>query len=147
MGTTADKLEYLQGTKAAIKQAIVNKGVAVPDGTTFRAYAEKIADISGGDSVTVTFSAWNEYAYVVYTDPDGNGQLIESPSAGSSFQALKGSGCAACVQTPGSELHRPPGFIGVEFTNIVYMETAIEGAAEVAYAALSQDAQITFGVM
>lgn len=45
MGTTADKLEYLQGTKAAIKQAIVNKGVAVPDGTTFRAYADKIADI------------------------------------------------------------------------------------------------------
>lgn len=45
MGTTADKLEYLQGTKAAIKQAIVNKGVAVSDGTTFRAYAEKIGDI------------------------------------------------------------------------------------------------------
>ena len=45
MGTTADKLEYLQGTKAAIKEAIVNKGVAVPDGTTFRGYAEKIGDI------------------------------------------------------------------------------------------------------
>ena len=45
MGTTADKLEYLQGTKAAIKQAIVNKGVAVPDGTTFRQYAEKIGSI------------------------------------------------------------------------------------------------------
>lgn len=45
MGTTADKLEYLQGTKAAIKEAIVSKGVAVPDGTTFRGYAEKIGDI------------------------------------------------------------------------------------------------------
>lgn len=45
MGTTADKLAYLQGTKAAIKQAIVNKGVAVPEGTTFRAYADKIAAI------------------------------------------------------------------------------------------------------
>ena len=45
VGTTADKLEYLQGTKAAIKEAIVNKGVAVPDGTTFRAYAEKIGSI------------------------------------------------------------------------------------------------------
>lgn len=45
MGTTADKLAYLQGTKAAIKSAIVNKGVAVPDGTTFRGYADKIADI------------------------------------------------------------------------------------------------------
>lgn len=45
MGTTADKLEYLSGTKDAIKQAIVAKGVAVPDGTTFRGYAEKIGDI------------------------------------------------------------------------------------------------------
>ena len=45
MGTTADKLAYLNDTKTAIKNAIVNKGVAVPDGTTFRAYAEKIADI------------------------------------------------------------------------------------------------------
>lgn len=45
MGTTADKLEYLDGTKSAIKQAIVNKGVAVPEGTTFRAYAEKIGSI------------------------------------------------------------------------------------------------------
>lgn len=45
MGTTADKLEYLQGTKAAIKEAIVSKGVAMPDGTTFRAYAEKIGSI------------------------------------------------------------------------------------------------------
>lgn len=45
MGTTADKLEYLDGTKSAIKQAIVGKGVAVPDGTTFRAYAKKIGSI------------------------------------------------------------------------------------------------------
>lgn len=45
MGTTADKLEYLDGTKSAIKQAIVNKGVDVPEGTTFRAYAEKIGSI------------------------------------------------------------------------------------------------------
>ena len=45
MGTTADKLAYLNGTKKAIKNAIVAKGVAVPDGTTFRAYAEKIGSI------------------------------------------------------------------------------------------------------
>lgn len=46
MGTVADKLEYLQGTKDAIKQAIVNKGVAVPDGTAFRDYAGKIGAIA-----------------------------------------------------------------------------------------------------
>ena len=45
MGTTADKLAYLNDTKTAIKNAIVAKGVAVPDGTTFRAYAEKIGSI------------------------------------------------------------------------------------------------------
>lgn len=45
MGTTADKLAYLNDTKTAIKTAIVGKGVAVPDGTTFRAYAEKIGSI------------------------------------------------------------------------------------------------------
>lgn len=45
MGTTADKLAYLNDTKTAIKNAIVAKGVAVPDGTTFRAYADKIGEI------------------------------------------------------------------------------------------------------
>lgn len=48
MGTTADKLAYLNDTKTAIKNAIVAKGVAVPDDTTFRQYAEKIGDIIGG---------------------------------------------------------------------------------------------------
>ena len=45
MGTTAQKLAYLSDTKAVIKQAIVSKGIAVPDGTTFREYAKKISSI------------------------------------------------------------------------------------------------------
>ena len=52
--TTVDKLNYLSETKDAIKQAIVDKGVAVEDSTTFREYAEKIGDISGGGSCPVT---------------------------------------------------------------------------------------------
>ena len=48
MGTISDKLLYLQGTKSAIKDAIVAKGVTVPTGTTFRDYATKIGEISGG---------------------------------------------------------------------------------------------------
>lgn len=48
MGTIADKLLYLQGTKSAIKDAIVSKGVTVPTGTPFRDYATKIGEISGG---------------------------------------------------------------------------------------------------
>lgn len=44
--TTSDKLTYLEETKAAIKDAIVSKGVTIPDGTTFRQYAEKIGKIT-----------------------------------------------------------------------------------------------------
>lgn len=46
MGTTADKLSYLNGTKTAIKNAIVSRGVPIPDGTAFRDYAEKIEEIT-----------------------------------------------------------------------------------------------------
>ena len=48
MGTTVEKLIYLQETKDAIKNAIVAKGVEVPEGTTFRAYAQKVGEIKGG---------------------------------------------------------------------------------------------------
>ena len=39
------KVEYLQGTKQAIKTAIQNKGVAVSNSDTFRSYAGKIGQI------------------------------------------------------------------------------------------------------
>lgn len=45
MGTIAEKLEYLNGTKTAIKTAITNRGVSVSDADTFRDYATKIGDI------------------------------------------------------------------------------------------------------
>jgi len=45
--TIADKLTYLNGTKAAIKTAIEAKGVTVGD-AAFRDYADKVALISGG---------------------------------------------------------------------------------------------------
>ena len=55
MGTIAEKLTYLNETKNAIKEAIVNKGVSVNDSDTFRSYADKISSIeagggSGGDA-------------------------------------------------------------------------------------------------
>ena len=69
MGTTADKINYLNGTKAAIKEAIENKGVTVSDSDTFRSYAEKIEDISGGDPIftsvdnpsSVTITSYNDW--------------------------------------------------------------------------------------
>lgn len=45
MGTSSDKLLFLQGTKSAIKDAIVAKGISVPTGTAFREYATKIGQI------------------------------------------------------------------------------------------------------
>lgn len=50
MGTIADKLTYLNGTKTAIKDAIVAKGVAISDSDTFRSYADKIGQIESGGS-------------------------------------------------------------------------------------------------
>lgn len=52
--TISDKLTYLEGTKSAIKDAIVAKGVAVSDSDTFRSYANKIGQISGGEVFDVT---------------------------------------------------------------------------------------------
>lgn len=48
MGTTAEKLAYLADTKTAIKDAIIAKGVEVPEETTFRQYADLISGISTG---------------------------------------------------------------------------------------------------
>ncbi len=50
MGTVVEKIRYIAGTKSAIRSAIVKKGVEVGDEVTFRAYAEKIAEIEGGQS-------------------------------------------------------------------------------------------------
>ena len=57
MGTIADKLTYLNGTKTAIKEAIVAKGVTVTDTDTFRSYAGKIGQISGGGAPETLYGA------------------------------------------------------------------------------------------
>ena len=46
----AEKLAYLEDTKKAIKDAIVEKGTDVPEGTTFRAYADKVREIKSGST-------------------------------------------------------------------------------------------------
>lgn len=49
MGTTVDKLNKLLETKAAIKNALVEKGVEVSATDTFASYAEKIGGLSVGE--------------------------------------------------------------------------------------------------
>lgn len=78
MGTTTEKLTYLQGTKDAIKDAIVAKGVEVPEGTTFRGYAEKVGEIQvGGGILNATITLENEVSKganieIVFVDATGN---------------------------------------------------------------------------
>ncbi len=58
MGTINDKLTYLNGTKTAIKNAIIEKGVSVSDNDTFRSYANKISAIqTGSDTSDATATA------------------------------------------------------------------------------------------
>lgn len=93
MGTTADKLEYLDGTKSAIKQAIVNKGVAVPDGTTFRQYAEKIGSIVKVPSLSNPGSAGDLRSGKQLAGADGSvitGTLAEVAQATPSISVSSG---------------------------------------------------------
>lgn len=65
---TEKKLAYLQGTKDAIKNAIIAKGQAVSDTDTFRSYADKIAAISGGGGSA-------DLVYVTFMSHDGTKEL------------------------------------------------------------------------
>ena len=62
----ADKLTYMGGTETAIREAIEAKGVSVPDGTTFRQYADKIADISSGGGGPADIDLIDEWSQDFY---------------------------------------------------------------------------------
>ena len=70
--TIADKLTYLSGTKDAIKQSIIAKGVEVTDTDTFRSYADKITSIqTGGGGGTGSLVTGTKLAYSTFsTIPD-----------------------------------------------------------------------------
>lgn len=77
MGTIADKLTYLNATKAAIKAAIVNKGVSVSDTDTFRSYADKIVSIEtssqpqlNAPTISITGNT------LTITNPTSNGDFV-----------------------------------------------------------------------
>lgn len=78
MGTTADKLNYLNGTKNAIMAAIEAKGVEIPTGTTFRGLAALIETISVGSDLfeiqggELTFDEQTNSAAVVFDTPMEN---------------------------------------------------------------------------
>lgn len=84
MGTTAEKLAYLAETKQQIKTAIENKGVSIPDGTTFRQYAEKVGEISGGGSSKYGMTIDN-----IFGDVDENGTYVMPQPFGAVFSGIK----------------------------------------------------------
>lgn len=55
MATIAEQLTSLANTKTAIKQSIIDKGVAVADTDPFSAYPAKIGQISGGGAPATKF--------------------------------------------------------------------------------------------
>jgi hypothetical protein len=71
--TISDKLTYLEGTKSAIKDAIISKGVAVSDSDTFRSYADKIEQIESGGGKADANNNWvnfNDVSGVQQSDID-----------------------------------------------------------------------------
>lgn len=95
--TIPDKLASITATKQAIRQAIVDKGVEVPDGTVFRDYAAKIGEIKTGTQVemcTITvLSSSNSTLNGTLYNPDGTKQEF-SLIAGMSTQVPVGSAIA-----------------------------------------------------
>lgn len=73
MGSISDKLSYLEETKQEIADAIVEKGQTVQDSDTFRSYADKIKEISGGGggSSIATENIYSTEEHVIGTWLDG----------------------------------------------------------------------------
>lgn len=81
--TIPDKLDSINVTKQAIRQAIVGKGVEVPEGTTFYEYAGKIGEIeTGGEQGSVQISyGGNSDANFYFVDAEGIYQNLKNPSS------------------------------------------------------------------
>ena len=80
--TIADKLTYLSGTKDAIKQAIIGKGVDVSDTDTFRSYADKISSIQTGGGGTVNIPDGTKFGYSTFTTvPDSIFPYLETQNS------------------------------------------------------------------
>lgn len=96
MSNIADKLNYLNDTKKAIKTSIKNRGVDVSDDDTFRSYADKIDNI--GETVDkIKFGASVD---AVIGDVDENGVLQPPTWTGAlNFAGVKEIGERSLYQT------------------------------------------------
>lgn len=99
-GDVNAQLDTLDGTKTAIKDAIIAKGVEVPEGTVFRDYATKIGEIESGPHGVIVTVYSNYTAFpssggcgIYFTDTNGQIQTayIEEIGGQISFSAMPGS--------------------------------------------------------
>jgi hypothetical protein len=86
--STADKLNYLNETKEAIKTALVEKGVSVSDTDTFRSYADKIGEISSGGSGGAS-SKYGLSLDNILGDVNENGVLQKAPNFSLTLHSFK----------------------------------------------------------
>lgn len=80
-GTTACKLAVTNEAKTLIRNALINKGVDVPDTTPFRQYAGKVGEIQTGDlpksiKVTIYNSIRAEYDVHYFSSVSGQGPQV-----------------------------------------------------------------------
>lgn len=101
MGTTTEKLTYLQGTKDAIKNAIEAKGVEVPEGTTFRGYAEKVGEIGIPKQVKVTILGPPSRLNIAYFQ-NGEAKEFNGIDGGTEIDVDEGTGMAVYYYGPSS---------------------------------------------
>ena len=78
MATIAEQLTSLANTKAAIKQSIIDKGVAVADTDPFSAYPAKIGQISGGSAPATKYGVSLDNL-LGNVDENGVYQLSDAP--------------------------------------------------------------------
>ena len=86
---TADKLNKLLSTKAAIKQAIIDKGVEVSDDTIFADYPAKISAIEAGGGSGDSTTYENPDFYEIRTSGGTNYSGLFYSYGGRSLNLMK----------------------------------------------------------
>lgn len=89
MGTISDKLNKLQNTKKAIKQAIINKGVIVSDTDTFESYADKISSIQSGGGTSDVKSQPTQLSFSGSTSDVINATVLDTSRLTTMFNLFR----------------------------------------------------------